>query len=107
MKSRDSKKKPGKREHRRFCEALLQMKSVGECQRFMEDLCTPAELEAMVDRWRVVEMLKRDLTYREIAEQTGISVTTVGRVSRSLEMGNQGYQLAYSRLAERGKKVSR
>ena len=61
---------------------------------FLLDLCTPAELQAMVDRWTVVQLLQRGLSYRAINEKTGISVTTVGRVARFLEMGNGGYQAA-------------
>ena len=101
MKNRDSAKRPGKKERQRFAEALLALQDSRECQRFLADLCTPAELEAMVDRWRVVELLKAGLTYREISEKTGISVTTVGRVARCLELGNQGYEVAWQRLQRR------
>lgn len=62
------------------------------------DLCTPAELQAMVDRWTVAQLLQRGLSYRAINEKTGISVTTVGRVARFLEMGNGGYQAALNAL---------
>ncbi len=65
---------------------------------FLLDLCTPAELQAMVDRWTVVQLLQRGLSYRAINEKTGISVTTVGRVARFLEMGNGGYQAALEAL---------
>ncbi len=98
MKNRTSTKRPGKKELQRFAQALLSLQDASEYQKFLVDLCTPAELEAMVDRWRVVELLKTGLTYREISEQTGISVTTVGRVARCLEFGNQGYEIAWQRL---------
>lgn len=61
---------------------------------FLEDLCTPAELEAMADRWRVVPLLLQEVPYREIHERTGVSVTTVGRVARTLERGAGGYSVA-------------
>lgn len=60
---------------------------------FLEDLATPAELQSMADRWRVVHLLKEAKSYREINELTGVSVTTVGRVARVLEFGQGGYQL--------------
>ncbi|MGI9515551.1 MAG: YerC/YecD family TrpR-related protein [Pirellulaceae bacterium] len=103
MKNRDSKHKPARGDYRRFYQAVVAVRSVDECQRFLRDLCTPAELEAMVDRWRAVELLKSGYTYREISEQTGISVTTVGRVARHIEMGNGGYELIYQRTRDKRK----
>lgn len=61
---------------------------------FLEDLCTPAELEAMADRWRVVPLLLRGVPYRDIHERSRVSVTTIGRVARSLERGAGGYAKA-------------
>ena len=74
------------------------MQTADECRALLKDLTTPAELEALVDRWRVVRLLDQGLPYREIHEQTGVSVTTIGRVARFLEQGNGGYQLALERL---------
>jgi TrpR-related protein YerC/YecD len=61
---------------------------------FLEDLCTPAELEAMSDRWRVVPLLLDGVPYREIHDRTAVSVTTIGRVARTLERGAGGYAAA-------------
>ena len=83
--------------------ALLTLRSETELQAFFHDLCTPAELEAMGDRWRVVPQLLQGLPYREIHERTLVSVTTIGRVARTLEHGAGGYAAAvkrqYPRLA--------
>lgn len=81
--------------------AVLTLRSVGECRDFFRDLCTPAELQAMADRWAVVDYLQRDLPYREIHRLTGVSVTTIGRVARYLAAGNGGYSLAARRLKAR------
>jgi len=81
-----------------LAEAFLAMQTADECRSLLKDLTTPAELEALVDRWRVVRLLDQGLPYREIHDQTGVSVTTVGRVARYLEQGNGGYQLALERL---------
>ena len=85
----------------RLCEALLSLRSAVEVRAFLRDLCTPAELEALTDRWRVVPLLRRGLPYREIHDHTGVSVTTIGRVARYLAAGNGGYALAVRRLQER------
>src|SRR5277367_2431279 len=78
--------------------AILALRSVEECRSFLRDLCTPTELQAMADRWAVVELLERGLPYRDIHKQTGVSVTTIGRVARYLLTGNGGYRAMTDRL---------
>src|SRR5688572_7944323 len=78
--------------------ALAALRTSEECRAFLRDLCTPAELQAMADRWAVVEPLQKGLPYREIHRLTGVSVTTIGRVARFLSNGNGGYELAAKRL---------
>ena len=81
--------------------ALLLLRTPEEAERFLADLCTPAELRAFDERWRVAQLLDTgQLSYREIAEQAGASTTTVVRVARFLrEMPHQGYRLVLDRLA--------
>ncbi|HKJ17579.1 MAG TPA: YerC/YecD family TrpR-related protein [Xanthomonadales bacterium] len=81
-------------------QALLTLQEADEVKRFLEDICTPAEIEAMVDRWRVVQLLDQGLSYREIRDMTEVSVTTIGRVARFMEMGSGGYRIALERLKE-------
>lgn len=78
--------------------AILSLRTKDECRRFFTDLCTPAELEALVDRWAVVAYLNDGLPYRKIHALTGVSVTTIGRVARFLTAGNGGYSKALERL---------
>jgi TrpR-related protein YerC/YecD len=78
---------------------LLALDTVGEMRSFLRDLCTPAELEALIDRWRVVPYLLRGMAYREIHDRTAVSVTTIGRVARFLSQGNGGYQAAIAHHA--------
>ena len=78
--------------------ALLGLQTVEELRAFFLDLCTPAELQAMKDRWAVVELLADGMTYRTIHELTGVSVTTVGRVARCLTDGAGGYRKALDKL---------
>ena len=84
-----------------LCEALLSLKNADEMSDFLTDLCTPAELEVLVDRWRVVPYLLENLSYREIHERTAVSITTIGRVARYLNQGNGGYLAAAARAARR------
>lgn len=79
-------------------EAVMQLQSPAEAADFFRDLCTPAELQAMADRWLVVAMLREGRAYRDIHDRTGVSVTTVGRVARFLEQGNGGYKRVADRL---------
>lgn len=60
----------------------------------LQDICTPAELQALSDRWQVVLLLREGLPYRTIHDRTGVSVTTIGRVARYLSHGAGGYQAA-------------
>jgi len=85
---------------RNLCAAVATLRTAEECRAFFRDLCTPAELQAMADRWAVVEWLRRGTPYREIHRLTGVSVTTIGRVARFLGNGNGGYSVAVLRLDE-------
>ncbi len=64
---------------------------------FFMDLCTPSELEAMADRWQVVMLLREGVSYRVIQDRTGVSLATITRVARSMNLGNGGYTLIADR----------
>jgi len=83
---------------RNLFNAVLTLESVEECRAFFHDLCTPAELQALADRWAVVGLLKDGLPYREIHKLTGVSLTTIGRVARCLTNGDGGYRIVSERL---------
>jgi TrpR-related protein YerC/YecD len=87
-----------RRAERALFAAVACLENRDEAERFLRDLCTPAELQALVDRWTVVALLREGLTYREISARTGISVTTTGRVARFLSQGFGGYQAVLERL---------
>ena len=87
--------KPGERS---LFEALSVLKTPAEAEHFFKDLCTPTEIQAMVDRWQVVNLVKLGKSYREINVETNISVTTIGRVARAVMLGEGGYNLIYNRL---------
>lgn len=83
------------------------MRTPEEMRRLLDDLCTPAEIEAIADRWRVVPLLLEATPYREIHDRTGVSVTTIGRIARCLSFGAGGYQLAAERVLGRATSGSR
>lgn len=83
-----------------LAEALLGLQSVEEVKAFLDDLCTPSELRAFAERFKVARLLDEgSLSYREISERTGASTTTVTRVARFLrEMPHQGYRLVLDKM---------
>jgi TrpR-related protein YerC/YecD len=83
-------------------QAILQLKTPKECAAFFHDLCTPAEITAMSERWRVAQLLDQErLSYREIYQKTKISLATIGRVSRFLTQESyHGYRLILDRLTK-------
>ncbi|MBX7186124.1 MAG: hypothetical protein K1Y01_13370 [Vicinamibacteria bacterium] len=95
MKQRDSVRPAGTEP---LFDALLAMRTPAEMKALLDDLCTPAELEAIADRWRVVPLLLDAAPYREIHDRTGVSVTTIGRIARCLSFGAGGYRLAAERV---------
>jgi len=99
MKHHDpSQKRKLKTAARTLSEALCALDTPEEVRLFLEDLCTPAEIEALVDRWRVAQLLDQGHTYRDIRELTQVSVTTIGRVARFMEMGTGGYRTVLDRI---------
>ena len=77
--------------------AFLTLEKPEEVRQFLLDLCTPADVEAIVDRWWTASLLREGHSYREINQINGVSVTTIGRVARYMNMGEGGYRLALRR----------
>ena len=83
---------------RNLCAALAALQTPEEVRAFLRDLCTPTEIQAMADRWAVVDYLEHGVPYREIHRRTSVSLMTIGRVARFLRSGNGGYVTAARRL---------
>ena len=77
-------KKTPKEDYELLYESLLQLKSVEECRKFMEDLCTVTELKAMGQRIEVAMYLREGMIYQDILKHTGASSATISRVRRSM-----------------------
>jgi len=86
-----------------LCHAFVLLRDAQECRRFLLDICTPAEIKSLSERWRVARILDAgDTSYREIHEETGVSVTTIGRVARFLKQEpHQGYTAVLRRWKQR------
>ena len=85
-------------------EAILSLRDKEECYAFFEDVCTVNELLSLSQRFEVAKMLREKRTYLEIAEKTGASTATISRVNRSLNYGNDGYEMVFSRMDEKESK---
>ncbi len=83
-----------------LCKALLLLKTEKETYNFLKDICTPAELNAIAERWQICQSLNEGLSYREIHAQMGSSLTTISRVARFLkDEPYQGYSVLLDRLS--------
>jgi TrpR-related protein YerC/YecD len=96
----DTEARRQKKATKTMCDAFLALRDRNEIMSLLNDLCTPSELEAITDRWWVLQLLQDNMPYRQISERTGVSVTTIGRVARYWREGAGGYRLALQRLAE-------
>lgn len=81
-------------------DAILSLEDRDECYTFFEDVCTINEILSLSQRFEVAAMLRSGKTYLEIAEKTGASTATISRVNRSLNYGNDGYDMVFKRLNE-------
>jgi len=78
--------------------ALLSLKSEGDLRLFLEDLLSEAEIREFRNRWQAACLLEAETSYSEIEASTGLSSTTVARVSRCLQGKGGGYRLVFEKL---------
>jgi len=88
-----------------LCDTLASLENAQEIARFLKDLCTPQELSALAERWRICKLLEQgDLSYRDIHAITGASLVTIGRVARFLKHEpTKGYKTALETLKKKAK----
>lgn len=84
-----------------LADALLALRDRDEARRFVRDLCTLSEVEALAHRWQIARLLEDGLPYLEIAERVGGSTATVTRVAHWLRHGTGGYALALERTGRK------
>jgi TrpR-related protein YerC/YecD len=80
-----------------LADALLTMRTRDECRRFLRDLCTLGELEALAHRWQIARLLEQGNSYLEISDRVRTSTATVTRVAHWLRHGAGGYTIALER----------
>lgn len=80
-----------------LAEAFLVLRTRDEAKRFLRDLCTLGELEALAHRWQIVRLLDERLPYLEVASRVHTSTATVTRVAQWLRHGAGGYPLVLER----------
>jgi TrpR-related protein YerC/YecD len=78
--------------------AFLRLRTRDEARRFLRDLCTRGELEALAHRWQIVRLLDEGVPYLEIAERVHTSTATVTRVAQWFRHGTGGYRLVPRRI---------
>ena len=88
-------------------DAVLELDSRDEAERFFRDLCTLGELRDLSQRWAVVRMLDGGLHYAEISRLTGASTATITRIASWLNHGEGGYRAMLDKLNASGTKRSR
>lgn len=79
-------------------EAILKLKNQDESRRFFRDLLTEKEIMEFGQRWKVARMLAKRIRYTKIAQETGMSSTTIARVHKWLKGGMGGYKIVLERL---------
>lgn len=79
--------------------AVLKLKTPEECDKFFKDLCTMQELISIAQRLRVAKLLSEKKIYNSIVADTGASTATISRVNRTLNYGNDGYDLVFGRMS--------
>ena len=84
-----------------LADAILSVRTQDEAQRFLRDLCTLPELEALAHRWQIVLLLDEGASYVDIAERVPTSTATVTRVAQWFRHGTGGYALVLDRLKRR------
>ena len=93
-------KLPKKPRNENMYKAILTLKTVDECMKFFDNLCTVSELLAMEQRFQVAVCLNNGMIYNDILAETGASSATISRVNRSLQYGNDGYAIVFERMKE-------
>ena len=79
--------------------AVLSLKSVEECYKFFEDVCTIKEIQEIAQRLEVARLLKEGRAYNDVAKETGASTATISRVNKCISYGSGGYTIVFERFS--------
>ena len=87
-----------KSEVKDLIQTIVSLKTPQEGERFFRDLLTEKELKEFASRWKAAQMLAKNISYSRIIEKTGLSSTTIARISKWLNKGMGGYRLIIDRV---------
>lgn len=87
------------KENKQLVEAVLSLKNSNEAERFLRDLMTEGEIKEFANRLEAASLLSKDVQYNAIIESTGLSSTTIARISKWLKGSAGGYRIILSRLS--------
>lgn len=84
--------------YKALCTLFASITSVKEADVLLQDLFTPQEIEALAERWQLIQLLSKGVPQREIAQTLNVSISTVTRGSRALQYGSGGFQYFLNKL---------
>jgi Trp operon repressor len=85
--------------HYRELFALFAMiKTPEEARKLLTDMLTPQEMDSLVERWQLIQLLAQGMPQRDIADKLGISISKVTRGSRVLQYGGGGFTAFLKKL---------
>ena len=86
--------------NKQLVDAVLAIKNADEARRFLRDLMTEKEIKEFANRLEAASLLSKDVQYDTISEDTGLSSSTIARISKWLNGSLGGYRLILSRLSK-------
>ena len=87
------------KENKQLIEAILALRNAKEAELFLRDLMTAKDIKEFANRLEAARLLSKDVQYNAIIESTGLSSTTIARISKWLNGSLGGYRLILSRLS--------
>lgn len=80
---------------------VLALGNLDEARQFFRDLLTEKEISEFSRRWQAARMLDGNVPYSEIVRETGLSSTTVARISKWLNGRIGGYRLMINKFSDK------
>src|SRR3989344_1495669 len=86
------------KENNKLVQTILSLETSDEVRRFLRDLMTENEIEEFGKRLQTAEMLAENVPYSVVEKKTGLSSTTIARVSKWLNNGMGGYKSVINKM---------
>ena len=82
-----------KQYHTELYDLFTKISTAGDAKKILKDILTPAELDAIAERWQLIKLLHKGVSQREIAKKLNISISKITRDSRALKYGTGGFKI--------------